>query len=173
MGGGYFTMEYPYTIEDLSSKCKVSKQSIYSLIKKNQEFVKNNSSKSGKKIKYNQDVLNRFLDYYGMKEAEETSANAPETPIEAENAPQKAEETSANSPQDNNAQDQIKALEGQIEALKQELAATREQNKELIRQNGQVLLLLQEEKQEKLKLLPSPKQGLIKRLSNLFKNKDW
>ena len=165
-------MDFPYTIEDLSSRCKVSKQSIYSLIKKNQEFVKNNSSKRGKKIKYNQEVLNLFLDYYGVKEAEEPSADAPEKAPEAENTPQKAEEPSATVSQDEPAEEKIKALESQIEALKQELAAAREQNSELIRQNGQVLLLLQEEKQEKMKLLPAPKQSLVKKIGNFFKNKD-
>lgn len=165
-------MDFPYTIEDLSSKCKVSKQSIYALIKKNQELVKKNSTRKGKKVKYNQEVLNFFLDYYGINEAEDPSPEDPEKALEAENAPQEAEDPSPISPQDKTAEDKIKALESEIEALKQELASAREQNTELIRQNGQVLLLLQEEKQEKMKLLPAPKQGIIKKIGNFFKNKD-
>lgn len=167
-----FIMDFPYTIEDLSSRCKVSKQSIYSLIKKNQEFVKKNSTRKGKKVKYNQEVLNLFLDYYGVNEAEDPSQKDPEKAIEAEKDPQKAEDQSATSPQEKDPEGKIKALESEIEALKRELAAAREQNTELIRQNGQVLLLLQEEKQEKMKLLPAPKQGIIKKIGNFFKNKD-
>lgn len=165
-------MDFPYTIEDLSSKCKVSKQSIYALIKKNQELVKKNSTRKGKKVKYNQEVLNFFLDYYGINEAEDPSPEDPERALEAENAPQEAEDPSPISPQDKTAEDKIRALESEIEALKKELASAREQNNELIRQNGQVLLLLQEEKQEKIKLLPAPKQSLVKKIGNFFKNKD-
>ena len=165
-------MDFPYTIDDLSSKCKVSKQSIYSLIKKNQEFVKQNSTRKGKKVKYNQEVLNLFLDYYGEDKAEDPNQKDPEEAIEANNAPQKAEEPSATVSQDTAAEDRIRALESEIEALKKELASAKEQNAELIRQNGQVLLLLQEEKQEKIKLLPAPKQSLVKKIGNFFKNKD-
>jgi len=161
-------MDFPYTIDDLSSKCKVSKQSIYSLIKKNQEFVKQNSIRKGKKVKYNQEVLNLFLDYYGEDKAEDPSQKDPEEAIEANNAPQKAEDPSATVSQDKAAEDQIRALESQIEALKQELAAAREQNTELIKQNGAVLLLLQEEKQEKMKLLPAPKKSIKERFSHFF-----
>jgi len=164
-------MDFPYTIEDLSSKCKVSKQSIYSLIKKNQEFVKQNSIKRGKKIKYNQAVLNHFLDYYGVKEEEQPSPDAPEDARIAENASIEGEEPSSNTTNEDTAEEKIKALESQIEALKQELAASKEANSELIRQNGQLLLLLQEEKQEKMRLLPAPRKSIGERISNFFKKK--
>lgn len=152
-------MPYEYSIEDLSRLCKVSKQSVYALIKKNQPFVKDNSIRQGKKVKYNKAVLTLFLDYYGLNITEVSSTDELAPPL----AP---EPPSATAAVDFTAKDTIQALEREIEALKQELARVKEQNTELIRQNGQVLLLLQEEKNEKMKLLPAPKKSI--RLFSIF-----
>ena len=162
-------MDYPYTIEDLASMCQVSKQSIYSLIKKNDDFIKNNSIRQGKKIKYSQDALNLFLDYYGIKLEDEPTPEDPENEIVPEIAPQEGKEPSATSPKENDPEERIKALESEIVALKNEIATLKEDNRELVKQNGQVLLLLQEEKTEKMKLLPAPKESFLKKVSNFFR----
>ena len=159
----YFTMVFQYSIEDLAKLCKVSKQSIYNLIKKNRDFIEKNSIRKGKKVKYNQEVLNLFLDYYGLKE---TEVSPPD-----ETTPKITPEQPSTTPTiEYNAEDKIKALESEIEALKTELARLREENNQLIKQNGQVLLLLQEEKTEKLKLLPAPKKTIRERIGNFLRN---
>lgn len=169
-------MLFPYSIEDLSIKCKVSKQSIYSLIKKNQDFVKENSRRQGKKIKYNQDVLNLFLAYYGLELAQddECQDNTPsqDEPLKAIPGSQGSENDNANTSLLDEANAKIQALEGEIEALKNELNIARAQTQELIKQNGEVLLLLQEEKQEKMKLLPPPQKSLKQKFLGLFNRKN-
>ena len=150
-----FIMSYGYTIEDLSKHCKVSKQSIYNLIRKDKDFIKANCIRQGKKIKYNQQVLNKFLSYYGIDAADDL----PQDSISA-SPPQQKELP----------QDDISTLKNEIETLKKELERIKAENNELIKQNGQVLLLLQEEKNEKLKLLPAPKKTIRERFGIFRRN---
>lgn len=163
-------MLYPYSIDDLSRECKVSKQSIYSLIKKNTDFVKANSTRQSKRIKYNQEVLNLFLSYYGLELAQDEEHQEKVSPQKAIPGGFQGNENNINtSSLLDEANAKITALEGQIEVLKKELSAAREQAQELIKQNGEVLLLLQEEKQEKMKLLPAPRKSFTQKIKDLFK----
>ena len=163
-------MNYPFTIEELASKCQVSKQSIYNLISKDKDFIKENSIKQGRKIKYNQAVLDRFLAYYGKVDGEEeTTPEAPQKPIEAPiNVP---EETTTNKPNETIIEPleaQIVLLRQEVEELKQQLAAKEAERIELLKQNGALILTLQQEKQEKMLLLPPPKKTIGERIRGLF-----
>ena len=162
-------MLYPYSIDDLSRECKVSKQSIYSLIKKNNDFVKANSTRQSKRIKYNQEVLNLFLSYYGLEQAQEEEHKEDFSHSNAIPGFQDNGNNITNTSLLDEANAKIEVLEGQIEVLKEELSAAREQIQELIKQNGEVLLLLQEEKQEKMKLLPAPRKSFTQKIKDLFK----
>lgn len=168
-------MSYQYTIEDLSRECQVSKQSIYNLISKNKDFVNENSRKSGRKIKYNQAVLNLFLEYYGKKESETAEPEAGETAVNAENAAQEAPEKEAGvpvPPEDKTASEsKIEALLAEIADLKKQLAEKEEERKELIRQNGALILTIQQQQQEKMLLLPAPKKTMLERLRGIFGKK--
>ena len=187
-------MEYPYDIQDLSRIVKISKATIYSKIKKNQDFFKDNSrreketnTKTKPKIKYNQVALDFLLAHYGSKGADESS----ETPL-LEDASQEfakapSEQTEATKPQElsekatkNDSNEkldqtsiealkaQISALEAKIEALEKELASKEGERKELLNQNGALLLLLSQEKQEKALLLPAPKKSIGERIKGFF-----
>ena len=159
-------MENRYTINQLATTCKVSTQSIYKLLSKNQPTVKQFSQRQGRKILYGQEVLNLLLDYYGLRQdegqTEDTSTNAPKTPADA--FPAKVEDKSTSK--------EIDALKAQIEALEARLAETEAEKKELLRQNGQVLLLLSQEREERIKLLPPPKKTLGERFKGLFGKKE-
>lgn len=178
-------MSYQYTIEDLARLCQVSKQSIYNLINKNKEFVNENSRKQGRKVKYNQAVLDLFLEYYGKqnqeKEPEETPAPQPEAqeaPGDATEDPGRPEEQEETSPSVEALQGQIKALEAEIIDLRLKLERAEAERQGLIQQNGITLLLLQQEKQEKLRLLPppqeakEPKKSFAEKVKGLFGKKE-
>lgn len=163
-------MDYPYDIQALSSKCKVSKASIYNLIKKNQEFVKQNSTKiknektnSKPKVMYNQAVLDLFLEYYNLRPGGDTTAPVADAlrgnadgcytaPAESEGSNTAANENAT------------------ITALEKKIAVLEEQINELLKQNGHLLLLLSQEKAEKQQLLPAPKKTFRERFRSLFSN---
>ena len=144
-------MEYQYTIDDLARICKVSKQSIYHLIRKNKDFINENSRKQQRKIKYNQAVLSMLLDYYGKNQDEEMQ----ETTIDKVdmNAIKEKER-------------KIDELETEIALLKRRIEEIDIERKELIKQNGALILTIQQQQQANLLLLPAAteKKGFFKRL---------
>jgi len=177
-------MNYPYTINDLSSKCEVSKQSIYNHIRNNQDFINKNSTRKQRKIYYNQEVMDFFLTYYDKaptekpdieksngEEVKPKETSDIEKPI-GEEVPNKGEKSVSESP---SVDDRIKALESDIDAKDAEikhlndlLAAKEEERKELLNQNGALILTIQQLQQEKLLLLPAPKKPLGERIKSIF-----
>lgn len=176
------SMSYDYTINDIAAKTNVSLQSCYGLIKKNREFVDNNSVRRHRKIYYNQEVMNFFIDYYQPgqpaedienpivaempPEGQSPSANfpvlSPDKPVENENQP----ETNTDA-----LKAKIDALQAEISVLKNELATKEEERKELFRQNSALLLIIQQEKAEKQLLLPAPKKSLSVRFKTFLKSR--
>ncbi len=154
-------MEYKYSINDIQRKTNVSLQSLYNLIKKNQEFIRNNSTRKQRKIYYNQAALDFFVSYYKPEEA-------PEEPQKAEK--QAAVSTSADSPIDA-LKAENDALKAEIDALKKQLESKEAERLELLRQNGALILTLQQEKQEKMLLLPPPRKSFSEKVRTIFKGK--
>ena len=171
-------MIYQYTINDISTECKVSKQSLYALIKKNQAFINENSTRKQRKIYYNQAVMDFFVSYYSA-----ASPDKAENPRQNDHQAEGCETTGENPPsaatfKDDTQKYQIDALNAQIDALQAEIGALRrqleekeEERKELIRQNGALILTLQQEKQEKQLFLPAPKKSFGDKVKSLFKSK--
>ena len=182
-------MEYPYTVNDITTKFNISKTTFYHQVKKNPDFFSANSTKikgEGEKTKpftkYNQAVFDFFASQYGTEEAvssvpdavlkkilmeedrhgEGTSTEATETPSESFFSP--ADDVKPT-------QEDKTALEAKIEALEAKLAEAEAERKELISQNSHLLLLLSQEKQEKQLLLPAPKKTIRERIKGLFSKK--
>ena len=154
-------MEYQYTINDIRSKVNVSLQSLYTLIKKNGEFIKANSIRKQRKVYYNQAAMDFFINYYN---AEAT----PETPPSAEEHAEK----------ELSVQLRIEALETERDALKAEINALKKQLEtkeaerlELLHQNGALILTLQQSQNEKMLLLPPPKKSFSDKVKSIFKSK--
>ena len=84
---------------------------------------------------------------------------APETPPEA---PQAAAREEA-------AAKEIDALKAEIDALKGQLEKAEGERAELIKQNGNLLLLLNQEKAEKQLLLPPSKKSIGERIKAIFR----
>lgn len=168
-------MEYPYTINDIRAVVKVSQQSLYNLIKKNQTFIRDNSTRKQRKIYYNQAAMDFFISYYqpelsteeGKKEllAEDCDTNPTEAEKSLLERSYREEEQEARI---DALQVEIKALQGKLDALQKQLDAKEAERVELLRQNGILCLTLQQEKAEKMLLLPSPKKTLGEKVKSLF-----
>jgi septal ring factor EnvC (AmiA/AmiB activator) len=172
-------MEIRYTINQISSACKVSKQSLYKFINKNKTFINENSTRNHRIIYYNQAAMDFFLAYY-QPDRKTDSEEIPVSDIEKNTAEKRAEKQAEKAPieapqteqppegQLNALERKIAALEAEIETLRKQLDASETEKKELLRQNGEVLLLLQMEKQEKQLFLPAPKKSFSERVKSLF-----
>ena len=161
-------MDERYSVRDIAVKCGVSVQSIYKLIKSNDELSALCAASAGKSkgsVFYGVDVLEWVMNYYQM-----TPAAAQETPV-ADN-------------EDDISQDVktlLEAKEAELEALRAELSeaqekivrldaerqAAIERESELIKQNGNILLLLGQAQNE-IKLLSAPKQSIFQRIKQHF-----
>lgn len=137
--------DYPYTVEDISTICKRSKQAIYNLVKANREFINNNSITYQRKKMYNQDALLFFTNYYQVE--------APEVDTLNETIKQEARSIEE-------LQTEVKQLKEEVDTLKQLLEDKESERKELLQQNGALILTLQQEKQEKMLLLPAPRKTI-------------
>ena len=170
-------MEFSYDIQDLSRLTNVSKATIYANIKKNQEFFKENSrreksenTKTKPKVKFNQVALDFLLSQYGKKEsAESIFSPRLEGPSNlSENALKNDSEKEADQILIKTLQAKIEALEAKIEALEKELASKEGERKELLNQNGALILTIQQQQQERMILLPAPKKSIGERIKGLF-----
>lgn len=152
-------MDYPYTINDIKAETHVSLQSLYTLIKKNKSFINDNSIRKQRKIYYSQAAMDFFISYYN-------SEHTPETPQEAN---EHAEKTPSAEYRIDEMKTQIDALHAEIDTLRRQLDAKEAERLELLRQNGALILTLQQEKQEKMLLLPPPKKSFSEKVRSIFK----
>lgn len=169
-------MKSQYTINELTTICKVSKQSLYNLFKKNKEFVNQNSIRNQRTIYYNQAVLNFLLDYYHLDKPAADADNLIYEKIGGgEPSPEgkipfvQTASTDETASRIKEYESQIDTLKAEIEALKKDLADKEEERKELIKQNGALILALSQEKQEKMLYLPAPKKPLGEKVKALFR----
>lgn len=171
-------MEYQYTIKDIQERVNVSQQSLYSLIKKNKEFINENSTRKQRKVYYNQAVMDFFISYYQPEQPTEEGKNPPSSfdvpraEAEAKNPP--LEGSSTDKPHESQfdaTKAEIDALKAEIDALKKQLEMKEAERLELLRQNGALILTLQQTQQEKMLLLPSPKKSFSDKVKSIFKGK--
>lgn len=162
-------MEYPYSIKDISSKVGKTVQSLYTLIKRNQEFINQNSKKEGRFIKYNQAVLDWFINYYGVSTADATPQD---TQKDAQDASKLAADASSDEMALIEAKARIAVLEAENKDLRERLAKCDEEREAANQNLGMALSALTLEKQEKMLLLPSPRKSLIQSLKEAFSNRN-
>lgn len=165
-------MEYKYTINDISATVKISKPSLYALIKKNSAFIKDNSIRKQRKIYYNQAVMDFFVSYYSP----DTEKKIPDEVIDTDIAEGQAEKSPLESSYKEEEQQahidalqaEIGTLHAEIDTLRKQLDAKEEERKELLRQNGALILTISQLQQEKQLLLPAPKRSIGERVKGLF-----
>lgn len=162
-------MEYPYSIKDISSRVKKTVQSLYTLIKKNQGFINDNSRKQGRNVKYNQAVMDWFINYYGVSQEEEAAQDTSKTP---QISPETASTISGEEKSLIEAKARIAVLEAENKDLRERLAKCDEEREAANQNLGMALSALTLEKQEKMLLLPSPRKSLIQSLKEAFSNRN-
>ena len=168
-------MEKYYTVNELVSIFNISKATFYHQVKKNQDFFTKNSIKvkpegrnSKPLTKYNQSVFDFLASIYAPS-IEKIGGQEGPSPQRPPEAPETKEGETAGESIKNPPETKIDALEAEIKALKAQLEKAEEERAELIKQNGNLLLLLNQEKQEKQLLLPAPKKSIGERIRGLFK----
>jgi len=171
-------MEYKYTINDISETVKISKPSLYALIKKNSAFIKDNSVRRQRKIYYNQAAMDFFTSYYQPEATHQSGENQPPqvkpNPAEGQAEKSPLEGPSADKPHESQpdaTKAEIAALKAEIDALKKQLELKEAERVELLRQNGALILTLQQSQQEKMLLLPAPKKSFSDKIKSIFKGK--
>lgn len=177
-----------YSMKDLSSLCGKSQQAIYRLINKNPELaalIEEHSVKNGRFINYDEEVLNWLINHYKPTEpldkedsVSSVSVGAPFYNLGKEEVPKNTAQDSAEraflSELQTRAEElalENETLKNAVEALKNDLEKEKEEKRDLLKQNGALLLLLAQEKQEKQALFPPPKRGFTERLKQLFQKK--
>lgn len=153
-----------YTIEQLQEIIGRSKAMIYNYIKEDEnskQFFAAHRSRANKgkgAYLYDEEALS-----YLQKKLVLNGVVLGQVEEEKQENPQQEP------PLSDEAQQKIDALEAECAELKARLEKAEENNAELMRQNGQLLLILGEEKKEKQALLPAPHKGLIARIKDVFK----
>ena len=163
--------EFKYLITDIQARTNVSITSLNAFKKKHQDFFSENSTRKQRKIYYNQAAMDFFVSYY--------CPDIEETPDKKDNNSEEQEKgeipLSAAAYTDKPHEGELEASKAEIDALKAEIAALRKQLEEkeaerleLLRQHGALILTLQQEKHEKMLLLPPPKKSLGEKVKSIF-----
>lgn len=156
-----------YTIKQLCQMAHISQATFYRVSRENSEFsgiVEANRIKRGNSYRYGEPVRAWLLDYY----AASVDAKTAECPSAAT---QGLSDVSSASTDESTLQElkrENEALRARTEQLEKLLDDERAERKELHQQNGHLLLLLSQEKQEKQLLLPAPKKSLRERWALLL-----
>lgn len=146
--------EYPYDIDDVTSACDKTRQSIYNLSKQHRDFINDNTRIYQRRRLYNQAAMKFFTEYYGKATPQAASSEA--------DVNQEATPAASTQPE-------IKALQEEIKRLHHLLEEKEAERKDLLQQNGALILTLQQEKQEKMMLLPGPRKGIGETIRGWFK----
>lgn len=157
-----------YDIATLCERSHISPQTFYRLRNEHsdlEELVNNHREKRGKVYVYGEPVLEWLLNFYCIPQ-NEASASADDSTVS--DPPERPSEPSISPNEVKDLHEKINDLEAEIEALKASLAEKERERKEIFLQNGQLLLLLAQEKQEKQLLLPAPRRPLLDRIRAAF-----
>lgn len=152
-----------YSIKDISSRVKRTPQSLYNLIKQNKAFVDANSKKEGRKVLYNQAVMDWFVDYYG---ASQDDGSHQETPPET--AQEDRQEPSGVPDEEMT----VAVLRVKLEALERENADLRERLLSVDAERKELLKIVQgtaiASVQKEQLLLPPPRRTIGEKIKGWF-----
>lgn len=158
-----------YSMDDLSTKLNISKQSLYKLIKNNQELstlINQHSTKEKRKIFYDDEVLDWLSLYYGVDFAREGVSNEVGEGV--------SQDKKANFPEDTAPTPTSAA---RIEELEAKLKACEDENQRLREENGALLLTISQlsnsiaQMTTTLKMLPAPRKPILERIKAVFTGK--
>ena len=171
-----------YSMDDLSRLLNVSKQSLYKLIKNNQELstlINEHSTTVKRKIFYDDEVLSWFKRYYRQGVSSGVGADV------SQDETSKITEDTALQGRIEKLEAQVEALKAQIEETEARLKACEKEKQRLFEENGALLLTVSQmsstisqmsntafqQFQASIKMLPAPRQPFLKRLKAIFAGK--
>ena len=156
-----------YTIKEISEIIDRKPAMIYNYFKEDKAFYNSHrqARKKGGYI-YDEEALERLKNRSGVenvvdrdiKESEKKEIPIISLPSNDEDIQEKNEK--------------IAELEKVNEELRGEISRLKNENEELLRQNGAILLLLSQEKSEKNALLPPPKKSIGEKMKSIFKKRE-
>lgn len=158
-----------YTLKEITKIVDRSQQTIYALIRTDRDyfdFHRQTSTKGG--YKYDEEAVERIKNHFGVSnvvgegdfegENDEIPNDSGPLPQENDNLSQEIASLSA----------ELEEMKGKYAALQADFDKVEAEKAELLRQNGNLLLLLSQEKAEKQALLPTPRKSIGERLKSLF-----
>lgn len=159
-----------YSMDELSTKLNISKQSLYKLINKNQELstlISEHSTREKRKILYDDAVLSWLSRYYRHDTPDETNQGVSNGVVGVISENQNAIILQYTS--------RITELEKKIGELEAQLNEEKEVNKQLRQDNGALILTVQQmtntafqQYQASVKMLPAPRKTFFKRVKAFF-----
>lgn len=164
-----------FSMDDLSTSLNVSKQSLYKLINNNQDLstlVKAHSTREKRKIFYDNEVYEWLCQHYGIKPGVSNGVVEGISQNESGILPDDTSPSSA----------RIAELEAQVKELEAKLKSVEDERQRLHQENGALLLTVSQmsntisqmsntafqQFQASVKMLPAPRQPLLKRLKTFF-----
>ena len=158
-----------YTIKEITKIVDRTEPSIYALIRTDKDFFNSHREKTTKgSYKYDEEALERLKNHFGVSnvvgegdfEGENGEIPKDTAPLHDENGDlsQKIASLSA----------ELEEMKGKYAALQADFDKVEAERADLLRQNGNLLLLLSQEKAEKQALLPPPRKTIGERIRGLF-----
>lgn len=160
-----------YTIKELAAAVSITPQSIYNLKKTSvdfQELMDSHTVLKGRYRFYDEEILDFLKSYYSQ---EQRGSAAADTPLDDEEESAAAELERVKGELEA-AKIECMRLQMEIDPLKKEIEGLRADKMNYEQQNAQLLLLLAQEKKEKMLFLPKPKKTLGERIKAIFKKED-
>lgn len=165
-----------YTIKELQKEIDRTAATIYNFIRSSEEtkafFNQHRRENSKGGYIYDEEVLKLLKNKYLV------ANDLPQQDLEKESGENPQTQPPAPQEKGDNSQE-MAALSAELEELLEKYAALKAdfdkveaEKAELLRQNGNLLLLLSQEKAEKQALLPPPRKSIGKKLKELFRRKE-
>jgi len=162
-----------YTIKDLTAAVSITSPTFYNLIKRNSDFkelLDKHTTNRGRQKFFDEEVLTYLKDYYLQEGGGGgTQEQAAERQLEAVKPPIDDSEVSALRQQLEAAENDCKVLQMKVDTLTQETEVLRDDKQHLEQTVNQLLMLLEQEKREKMLYLPKPRRTLAEVVKGLFK----
>ena len=148
------------TRKEICQKTNITEQTFHRMLKKNSDvrtIADKGRTRGPRGYEYPEEVLAWFVKRYGENAPAQDALSGSEMPSDGESAAHEVDSL----------QERINELEEQNAALQAKVDAFDEERRELQRQNGQILLLLAQERQQNLLQAPK-KKTLRERLAAVF-----
>jgi len=153
-----------YTMKQLCEIVDRTQSMLYNYIKTDKEYFESHRRKDSKKgFLYDEEALLRIKEKIGVLNG--VAWGNPNE--EDENIPLDTPPSSL--PQEEETKQELERLKEKYAELQAELEKVEAERKQLLEQNGSLLLLLSQEKAEKQKLLPKPRKTIGERIRALFR----